>query len=113
MLFGEVAHEKLFDLQAAGIPPTPANEKGVGARASGEAGRFRIEEQPFLRIFERGACAPGERSIASSRKKFQRRRGGLRKCRRGEPVANCQVLAVAIFAYAGAENLSESVRHTR
>ena len=34
MFFGEIAHEELLDLQAAGIPPGQAHEKRVGSRAS-------------------------------------------------------------------------------
>src|SRR5580704_18107676 len=44
MLFGKIAHEKLFDLQAAGVPPGDAYEKWIGAGAACEASGFRIQE---------------------------------------------------------------------
>ena len=53
MLFIEIAHEELLDLQAARIPPRDADQKRIRAGASGKAGRFRVQKQPLFGV-ERG-----------------------------------------------------------
>jgi hypothetical protein len=50
IFLGGIAHKKLFDLNAAGIPPRQADQEGQIPRASDESGRFGIQEEPFLRI---------------------------------------------------------------
>ena len=59
MLLGKIAHEKLFYLQAAGVPPGDAYKKGISAGAAGEAGGFCIQEKPLRGIFKYGACTAG------------------------------------------------------
>ena len=59
VLLGKIAHEKLFYLQTAGVPPGDAYEKGISAGAAGEAGGFCIQEKPLRGIFKSGACAAG------------------------------------------------------
>ena len=46
VLVGVIAHEELLDLQAAGIPPSEADEKRIRAGAAREAGGFGVEEEP-------------------------------------------------------------------
>ena len=50
IFLGGIAHKKLFDLNAAGIPPGQADQEGQIPRASDESGGFGIQEEPFLRI---------------------------------------------------------------
>ena len=50
MLFIEIAHEELLDLQAARVPPRDAHHERIRAGAAREAGRFRVEKQPLFRI---------------------------------------------------------------
>ncbi len=64
MFFREVAHEKLLGLQSARIPPRQTNQKRVRAGPAGKARSFRIEEKPFFRILERGACFTRNRFVA-------------------------------------------------
>src|ERR1700674_4555867 len=109
VLFTEIAHEELFHLQAAGIPPGKTNEKGIGASASGEPGGFRVEEEPLGWIFERGTCAPGKRFIASSREKLQRKRQGRNEFWRGKPISDGEVFAVTILDHAGTDELREGI----
>jgi len=65
---GEIAHEKLFDLKTAGVPPAETHQESIGAGAAGEAGGFGIEEEPLRRIGESGASATRKRFIARVRK---------------------------------------------
>src|ERR1700757_1333573 len=109
MFFGEVAHNKLLDLQSPRIPPSQTDQKSACARASRETSRFRVEEKPFLRIFERGARFPGNGFIARARKQFKCCARGFRKLRRGEPVSNRQVFAERICSDACAEEPAERI----
>ena len=50
MFLAVIAHEELLDFETARVPPGDANEKRVGAGASGEPGRFGVEEEPLSRV---------------------------------------------------------------
>src|SRR5690242_19869106 len=47
MLLALLAHKKLFDFEAARVPPGDAHEKRIGAGASGQSSGFRVEEKPL------------------------------------------------------------------
>src|SRR5437899_1961413 len=103
ILLREIPHEKLFNLQSAGIPPRQANEKSTRAGAAGEPGRFGVEEEPLRRIFERGARSARERFLACAGKQLESdaRRSG--KFGSGEPVSNGEMFAEMIPGNPGAE----------
>jgi len=61
----------LLGLQSARIPPRQTNQKRVRAGAPRQPRRFRIEEKPFFRIFERGAGFAGERFVAGAGEQFE------------------------------------------
>lgn len=109
VLFGEVAHEELFDLQAAGIPPCQADEKGVGSGASGEAGGFGVEEEPLLGVLQGEARVLRERFVAGAGEQFKGKAGRLGEFRSGAPVADDDVLAKTIVGDACAENPGQNV----
>src|ERR1700688_1750561 len=50
IFLSRIAHEKLFDLDSACIPPCQANQERQISPASDEAGRFGIQKEPLLRI---------------------------------------------------------------
>src|SRR3982074_257961 len=58
VLFMEVAHEELLDLQAAGIPPRKTDQECVGSSAARKTRSFGVEEQPFRWVSEGGLRAP-------------------------------------------------------
>src|SRR5690348_4653510 len=49
-LFVEIAHEMLDDDEAIAIEPPRPNQKRIRARAAGEAGGLRVEEEQALRL---------------------------------------------------------------
>ena len=109
MLFVEVAHEKLLDLQAAGIPPGQADQECIGSCAAGKPGGFGVEEQP-LRLGRRGGLrALGKRDIARAAEQFESAAGGLGKFRRREPVAHRHMFAVVIRGNRSAQQAGERV----
>ena len=57
MFFSVIAHEKLLDLEASGVPPSDADQECIRAGAAGQAGGFGVEKKPLIGIFgaERGA----------------------------------------------------------
>src|SRR5580698_8035375 len=57
VLFGEIAHEELFDLQASAIPPGNTNQEWIGTSAAGQPRGFRVEKEPLGRIFQSQARA--------------------------------------------------------
>src|SRR5260370_35488230 len=93
MLFGEVVHKILLDLQAARIPPRQPYQKCVRARAPCQASGFRIEEKPFFWVFQCGARPARNGFVARAGKKFQCCRCWGRKFRSGEPVWNGEPFA--------------------
>jgi len=50
-----IAHEELLDYEAAAFPPTHADQKGIGTRASRQAGSLSVEKKPPERIGNLGA----------------------------------------------------------
>src|SRR5580704_16453999 len=56
IFLSRIAHEKLFDLDSACIPPCQANQERQISPASDEAGRFGIQKEPFLGV-QRMICA--------------------------------------------------------
>src|SRR6476646_9197429 len=105
MLFGKIAHEKLFDLKPPGVPPGNAHKKWIGAGAAGEAGGLRVEKEPLGGIFKSDARAASDRRIACAREKFESDGGGLAKFGCGKPVSNREMLAEMIFCGACAEKM--------
>ena len=75
MFLAKIAHEKLLDLQAAGIPPREADEKRIRAGAADESGGFRIQKKPLrgiggqCRIARRAALL---RSFVFAQPRFQK-----------------------------------------
>jgi hypothetical protein len=67
VLLGEIAKEKLLDLQATSIPPRETDEEGVGAGSPGQASGFGVQEEPLLGIPKRGVGTSGEPFIAGAR----------------------------------------------
>ena len=47
MLFAKIAHKKLLDLQAPGVPPRHAHKESDRCRCPGKAGRFGVQKQPL------------------------------------------------------------------
>src|SRR6266567_4036884 len=109
MLFGEVAHKILLDLQAARIPPRQPYQKCVRARAPCQASGFRIEEKPFFWVFQCGARLARNGFVARAGKQFECCGCWVRKFRSGEPVSNGEVLAKMIRGDARAEEPAERI----
>ena len=105
MFFGEVAHEELLDLEAAGVPPSDADEEGVGAGAAREAGGFRVEEEPARGIFEGGTSAARDAFVANAGEKLEGDGRRLERFGSGEPVLDGEVFAEAVLGYRSAEEL--------
>ena len=106
MLFAVLAHEELFDFEAARVPPGDADQERICARAAGDAGRFRIEKKPLLRIADAIGRAGSEQaqSIAVDETVGIFGADGL-----GEPLLQGEMLAELIAAHAGAEKLCEAI----
>jgi len=66
VLFGEIAHEELFDLQASAIPPGNTDEEWIGASAAGQARGFRVEKEPLAGIFQSQASVEREFGVATA-----------------------------------------------
>ena len=109
MLFGEIAHKELFDLQAAGVPPGDAYQKWIGARAAGKTCGLRVQEEPFRRIVEGGPRTARHLDVTCAGEKFERDGGRLGKLGRGKPVANGKVLAKMIFCHACAQEMGDGI----
>ena len=107
MLFIEIAHEELLDLQASRVPPRDANHERIRAGAAREAGRFRVQEKPLFGI-ERGLH--GISRIRGLGKK-QGKRTRIRRAhfRSGVPLLQGQVLAVMIPVDPRAEKFRKAV----
>src|SRR6266478_987657 len=109
MLLAEIAHEKLFDLQRAGVPPCQANQKRIRPRAARQPCRFRIEKKPFRRIGQRRPHALRERFVAATRKQFQAYLGNFGIFRRRKPVTHQNVLPVAVCGDSCAEQARQRI----
>ena len=109
MLFGKIAHEKLFDLKPPGIPPANAHKKWIGAGAARQASGFRVEKQPLVGIFKSEVRAASDTNIACAREKFESDGGGLAIFGRGKPVSNREMLSEMIFCDACAEKMRERI----
>src|SRR6478752_2767412 len=97
MLLIVVAHEKLLDLDTAGLPPGKSNEKRICAGASGKAGRLGIEKKPFARI----GGVPNRSFHAfrsNGKQEAEYFSAGLAHFRPGVPLARDQILAVTVPA---------------
>ena len=110
MLLALLAHEKLLDFEAARVPPGDADEKGIRASASREAGGFRIEEKPLrglAHFFGRSGSEQAERrriDFVFRRVQCEAVSDGFR-----EPPAQAEVFAEAIASGRGAQNFGEAV----
>jgi len=113
IFFVEVAEEKLFDLQAAGVPPGEADEEGVGAGAAGEASGFGVEEKPFFGVAHGRVGAAGELFVTGTREELEGRRGRRHEFGGGEPVSNGKVFAVVICRDAAAEEQADGIGFVR
>src|ERR1700730_12148955 len=71
VLFMEIAHEELLDLQAAGIPPRETDQECVGSRTAGKPRSFGVEEQPFRWVSEGALRAPRMFDIPGATEEFQ------------------------------------------
>src|SRR5208282_5739368 len=107
--FREIAHEEWFDLKAAGVPPSDAYQKWIGARAASKAGCLRVQEKPFSRIAESDSSAARDFGITCARKKFESDSGRLGKFRGREPVSNGEVFAELILGHACSEKMRERI----
>src|SRR5580692_238498 len=56
ILFRKIAHEELFDLKRAGVPPGKPDEKCVRSRPAGQTGSLCVEKEPLGWVFQSGAC---------------------------------------------------------
>ena len=106
MLFGVIAHEKLLDLEASGVPPREADQERVRARAAGQARGFGVEKKPLIGIFgqARGAIVRGDRGGQQERQGARDRRTFFGTCM---PSADGQMLTVAIACDLGANDFGE------
>ncbi len=109
ILFGKVAHEELFDLKRACVPPGEPDEKGIGSRAAGQTGSLRVEEEPLGWIFQSGARPARYLGVTRAREKFESDSGWLGKFGRGEPVAKNEMLAKVISGHASTDKTSNGV----
>ena len=103
MLLGKIAHEQLFYLQTAGIPPSEANQERVSSGAARESGGFSVQKKPLFRIFQSGSGATRNDFVALLGKKLQTRRVGSNKFRRGKPVSHGKMLTKTVGGYPGAK----------
>src|ERR1700688_560748 len=103
MLLGKIAHEQLFNLQTAGIPPSEANQEGVSSGATREAGGLSVQKKPLVRIFQSGSRATRNDFVALLGKKPQTRGVGRNKFRRGKPVSHGKMLTKTVGGHASAE----------
>src|SRR5580692_673447 len=109
IFFRKVAHEKLLDLQRAGIPPGQPDQKCVRPCAAGKACGFRVEEEPLGRILQCVASVFEERRVTRAREKLDRDGGWLERLRRREPVAQNEVLAETISGDSCADEASDRI----
>ena len=109
----QVAEEKLFDLQSAGVPPGQSNEKRICARSAGQPGRFRIEKKPLFRIFESGATTARQFFIACTREKIESYGRRRREFGSREPIANGEMLAEFVAGDAATEEQADGIGFVR
>ncbi len=86
IFLSRIAHEKLFDLDSACIPPCQANQKRQISPASDEAGRFGIQKEPFLGV-QRMICAKARARRPRVEQKSEGVGIRLEPCGRGIPLA--------------------------
>src|SRR5690348_4424226 len=109
MLLALLAHKKLFDFEAARVPPRDANEERIGASASGQSRGFRIEEKPlrgvahFLRRARSQKAQRGRIDFLLRRVQSEAVSDSFR-----EPPAQPEVFAKPISPRRGAENFGEA-----
>src|SRR5882762_1450597 len=113
VLFAKIAHEKLLDLQSAGVPPRQADQECIGARAAREAGCFGVEKKPFGWIGESSPCALGNCFVASAREQFEAYFGHVGLFRRRKPVAHQHVLPVTIRCYSRSQEARQRILRVR
>ena len=86
IFLGRIAHEKLFDLDSARIPPCQANQERQIFPASDEAGRFGIQKEPFLGV-QCMICAKAPVCRPRVEQQFEGLGIRLEHCGRGIPLA--------------------------
>ena len=102
MLVAVVAHEELFHLEAARIPPRDTDQERVGARAASKAGGFGVKEKPIVLV---GRFVWSLRREQTQRWHCHVAGRGIRK-----PAAHGEMLAMACFLQRRAEQASEIFR---
>jgi len=85
-----IAHEKLFHLDSARIPPCQANQERQISPASDEARCFGIQKEPLLRI-EGMICAKVPARRPRVEQQFEGLGVRLEHCGRGIPLARRDV----------------------
>src|SRR6266851_4110741 len=113
MLLAKIAHEKLLDLQRAGVPPRQPDQKCICARAARQARGFRIQKKPFRWIGQRRPHALRERFVPAAGKQFETYLGNVGILRRRKPVAHQDVLPVAICGDSCAEQARQRILRMR